>query len=796
MWKKIIIDYKPFSQEDPKKLWVDHGIWPAMWIAAKKECRTIPVSAFRCQFSAKETNEILLHVTADSQYRLYCDGQFVATGSEQGDCQNYFFDSYKWNCLKGEHVLVALVFNPGKRGAYSRMGMNSSFLLAAEGAQGDCINTRVGNWDACVVPGIEFDVFYEKSTAVGNGITFDRNRFPVDLERGVGHWNPSVEIESGSNASGRNEYIPGHLLRAATLPPQMDRRIPSAMIVYVGENNRNFYDETENKIEKPVAYAGGKLEFPKNCTRKILFKLDNYYCANTVLSTSGGKGSRISLHWAEALEMDDQGKGNREEFLNRHFFGVGDCFIPRGNENENFFTLHYRAGRYLELKIKTTDFPLIINSLELWESRYPLDVAANFKSHDSCFDKFFVLAKRTLEMCMHDTYMDCPFYEQLMYIGDSRLQMLVNYTLSADARLAEKSLMLFAASILPSGFLPSRYPSRVTQIIPPFNFFYPAMVCDYVKYRNSPNVTAKIVPVARRVLDNFERYLTSDHLLKLPMGWGFVDWIPRWTRDGKMGTPEGAEFGVSGVLNALYLYSLGQACELHELLGEVEIAARYRRLGKRLAEAMFKTFFSPEFSMLSDCATHPEFSEHSQCLALLSNLLSPEQETFICKGLFSGLPEMAETTFYFDFYYLEACHKAKRMDFFYKRISKRFQSLDELGLKTILERPEPSRSDCHAWSSHIIYHYFASVLGIRPVAAGFKQVEIAPHPGNLTRVSAEMPIPQGLITIDWQKKRKESPLIVQIPSDTTRIQQNSSLCGCFGSHPHFTKRKPALAFSK
>ena len=42
---------------------------------------------------------------------------------------------------------------------------------------------------------------------------------------------------------------------------------------------------------------------------------------------------------------------------------------------------------------------------------------------------------RTLLMCMHETYMDCPHYEQLMYLGDTRIQMLITYALSDDTRI-------------------------------------------------------------------------------------------------------------------------------------------------------------------------------------------------------------------------------------------------------------------------------------------------------------------------------------------------------------------------
>ena len=55
------------------------------------------------------------------------------------------------------------------------------------------------------------------------------------------------------------------------------------------------------------------------------------------------------------------------------------------------------------------------------------------------------------------------------------------------------------------------------------------------------------------------------------------------------------------------------------------------------------------------------------------------------------------------------------MDRFFDRMSL-WLNLKTLGCKTMLEMPEPSRSDCHAWAAHPVYHYLASILGIRPAA--------------------------------------------------------------------------------
>ena len=109
--------------------------------------------------------------------------------------------------------------------------------------------------------------------------------------------------------------------------------------------------------------------------------------------------------------------------------------------------------------------------------------------------------------------------------------------------------------------------------------------------------------------------------------------------------------------------------------------------------------------------------------------------------------DLARTTIYFSHYLFETLYALGRTDALIDRLAL-WVDLKQNGFKTPVEMPEPSRSDCHAWGSHPLYHYFASILGIRPGGLGFRSVEIAPRLGPLRSASGRMAHPRGEIVVD------------------------------------------------
>ena len=64
----------------------------------------------------------------------------------------------------------------------------------------------------------------------------------------------------------------------------------------------------------------------------------------------------------------------------------------------------------------------MIESFKLRETRYPMEMESKFESSDARIASFMPIALRGLQMCSHETYLDCPYYEQLQYSGDRRLE--------------------------------------------------------------------------------------------------------------------------------------------------------------------------------------------------------------------------------------------------------------------------------------------------------------------------------------------------------------------------------------
>jgi hypothetical protein len=233
-----------------------------------------------------------------------------------------------------------------------------------------------------------------------------------------------------------------------------------------------------------------------------------------------------------------------------------------------------------------------------------------------------------------------------------------------------------------------------------------------------------------------------------PNGWNFSDWV-NTPQVWEAGIPANTDFVPSAILNLHFALTLLAKADMERSLGELQLAERDYATAMNLTQAVMRDFWDSGRGLIADDLKHEHFSEHAQCLAILGGLVEPDRLRKIGDSLRSA-QDLSKATIYFSHYLFEAYRSLGEEDLLFERLNLWFQ-LSEQGFKTTFERVEPSRSDCHAWGAHPLFHCYATILGIRPDSPGFKRVRINPMPGRLREVSGILPHPQGSIVVHLER---------------------------------------------
>jgi len=344
--------------------------------------------------------------------------------------------------------------------------------------------------------------------------------------------------------------------------------------------------------------------------------------------------------------------------------------------------------------------------------------------------------------------MDTPYYEQLQYIGDTRIQALISYTVAGDDRLARQALDAFNNSRIPEGITRSRYPSSQPQNIPTFSLLWVGMLHDWWMYRPDPAPVRASLEGTRSVLGWFAQYERPDGLLAQLPWWSFIDWVP----SGE--TPTYDKQGESCITTLEYLGALDDALDLEDHLGDPVLAGRYRDRAAHVRSAIHHKCWNAERGLLADNSDQKVFSQQANILGVLYDVIPRDQQHDVLDKITAIEPGTTPSgtlsaSYYFRFYLARALEHAGMADDYLDSLGP-WRKLLPLHFSTWPEIPGDTRSDSHAWTAHPIYDLLTLVAGIEPASPGFATVRIAPHLGKLPSLKATFPHPQGNIDVNYR----------------------------------------------
>jgi alpha-L-rhamnosidase len=427
-----------------------------------------------------------------------------------------------------------------------------------------------------------------------------------------------------------------------------------------------------------------------------------------------------------------------------------DLFVPDGGQHHTFEPLWWRTWRYLELDVETAAEPVTLESLTAAFTAYPFKELAAFSSNDPDLVKIWETSWRTARLDAHETYMDTPYYEQLQYVGDTRIQALISYSIANDDRLGLQAIHAFDDSRFPDGITRSRYPSSLAQTIPTFSLLWVGMLHDWWMYRPDPEPARASLPGARSVLHWYAGYEQPDGLLSRLPWWSFIDWVP----SGEIPTYNSQ--GESCVTTLEYLGALKDAADLEEHIGDPIFAERDKARAEHVRKGLYDQCWNEQRGMLAETPDKSSFSQQANILGVLYDVIPVDQQQKVLNKVLTIEPGttpdgILSASYYFRFYLARALEHAGMADHYLDSI-KPWRELLPLHFSTWPEIPGNTRSDSHAWSAHPIYDLLTLVAGIEPASPGFKTVRIAPHLGALPEIRASYPHPSGMINVELKRR--------------------------------------------
>jgi alpha-L-rhamnosidase len=738
--------------------------WSARWIAVPNASPfDYGVYHFRRTFElAAKPASFVVHVTGDNRYQLFVNGERVVWGPARGDLNHWRYETVDIGpqLKAGKNVVAAVVWNFGQYAPDAQATDRTAFLLQGDTEAERVVDTNT-QWKCARNPAYQ-PLHYTHGQMRGyfvmgpadkvDGASYPWGWEQVDFDDSA--WPQAQTDGRWAGAPRDSRDAPNRWLLVPRNIPLMEERPERLQAV-----------RRSSGVSVPANFPREQAAFtiPANTKARLLLDQSHLTTAYPELIVSGGRGAVIEMGYAESLFNAGArrgGKGDRNEVEGKEFLGYYDIFTADGGRQRMFRPLWWRTYRYVDLKVETKGELLVVEDLRGVYTGYPFEMKAKFDADSERLDKILEVGWRTARLCAHETYMDCPYYEQLQYVGDTRIQALVSFYNAGDARLVKNAIAQINDSRTAEGATMSRAPTRQQQYIPPFSLWWVGMVHDYWRYQDDPEFVREMLAGVRAVLGFYARYQKPNGSLRPMPWWNYVDWA--WKNGG---VPPIEADGSSAAIDLQLLLALDWAAEMEESLGAKWQAAEYREAANKLRASVRQLYWDSSRQLFADTPAKKDYSQQANALAVLARVVEGNDARALVNRIIAD-SSLTQCTYYFRHYLHEAMNRAGEGDRYLDLLGE-WDGMLARGLTTWAETPEPTRSDCHAWSASPNFELFRTVLGVDSAAPGFKRVVVRPHLGQLTKVSGAIPHPRGELAVKLALSGGKLEAEVNLPAGVT-----------------------------
>ena len=672
-----------------------------------KESKNSSYAEFKTCFNYSGEKEPILKITADFKFAVYVNGEFFANG-QYADLPEYkTFSAFDLSSFlkDGENELLIKAYHSGEDFQTCRsMPASVAFTVtagektlaesdenalareSAEYSKGDLCTPQLGFMYNYSFTAREKE--WEKATVVDTNFK--------EYAKPIKNTYLSAPRKGKVIAQGEYKLNGGKTAGEITERAYLSQRFYSELT--------GMGKDFKNKHYLPMSFKA------ENITGDgVYLVLDvGFECAGyPYFSIEVPEETVIYFGWGEHLS----------DLRPRTSVGVRNfAFKAELKAGKNDFSDYLRriGARYFIIFVAAKKFK--INDAGIREELYPFDKPKK-DFGDKLYNAVYETARRTLELCAHEHYEDCPWREQALYGMDSRNQMLFGYGAFKEYEYPRAAMLLMSKCVEEDGLLSLSPPARMEITIPSFSLYYVIAVCENAERDYNTAFVTAVLPAVKRIMGAFTSAAGKNgalYTLEDVRYWNFHEWS--FGLDG--GTifrkekikPEG-----DCILTALALIAAEKLSALLKRAGENESAAEMTAFAEKLFTGL-KTFYDEErgvFASYSDSGNLKGYHEYAQATALLasrgrfgkkiteklvSTLYNPEG---LVELTLAGLPVKYEALLKYGGkgakkYVLEDC-----MGIFGKMLLSGATSFWETGYGD--EDFDDAGSLCHGWSSVACY---------------------------------------------------------------------------------------------
>ncbi|WP_240633011.1 family 78 glycoside hydrolase catalytic domain [Paenibacillus montanisoli] len=482
----------------------------------------------------------------------------------------------------------------------------------------------------------------------------------------------------------------------------------------------------------------------------------------------------FTIEAAEGTIIDGYGFEYMRDGWRQYTFELDNTFRYTCREGwQSYVSVVRRGFRYLALTVRGASRPVKLYDIKLLQSSYPVANVGTFHSSNAKLNEIWRISRDTTRLCMEDTFVDCPAFEQTYWVGDARNASLINYYAFGSAEIVERCLRLVPGSAFQSPLFGDQVPSGWSSVIPNWTFFWVSACLEHYQFTGNGSFANEMWPHVRFTLEHYLQKLDNRGLLNM-RGWNLLDWAP-FEQPGD---------GVVAPQNMFLVKALRDAAQLADAAGEHAIGEAFAERAAPLRNAINDGLWDESRQAYLDCI-HADgrpsstLSMQTQVVACLCGIPTEERAQVLQRYIVEPPADFVQIgSPFMSFFYHEALVKLGMQDTLAADILQQYGVMVDQGATSVWEVYPSSnitinakmltRSHCHAWSAGPVYFLGSEVLGVRGLTPGWTKVAVAPKPVGLEWARGTVPLPgSGRIDVSWKVNESSKTMQLRVVAPST-----------------------------